>query len=156
MSLLCDYSDSSAASSSDDEEEQVQAPQQQNVRLPSAEELFATDTSLSLSSSNSAFSTTQRASNASATNMSDVSAKRTREQQHDAKEAAKRPKTDSLLPTGELRQTPVQKKSAVTTHFAPPQLKRPNVSTEDLGAWNTQKTLAMQRKAKSQPASEKL
>ncbi|KAF1332714.1 hypothetical protein FI667_g3233, partial [Globisporangium splendens] len=87
--------------------------------------------------------------------MSDVSSKRALEQQHDT--AAKRTKTDrDSSATGGLRQAnKEQKKSAVAAHFAPPQLKRPNVSTEDLGAWNTQKTLAMQRKAKSQPASEK-
>ncbi|EEY56790.1 uncharacterized protein PITG_10299 [Phytophthora infestans T30-4] len=32
--------------------------------------------------------------------------------------------------------------------FAPPQLRRPNISTEDRSSWNTDKTIAYQRKAK--------
>lgn len=34
----------------------------------------------------------------------------------------------------------VEIKKKTTKHFAPPQLKRPNVSTEDVSAWNLDKT----------------
>eukprot|EP00644_Phytophthora_capsici_P003355 jgi/Phyca11/130949/e_gw1.99.64.1 len=39
--------------------------------------------------------------------------------------------------------------------FAPPQLRRPNVSTEDRGSWNTNKTMTLQRKAKETADREK-
>jgi hypothetical protein len=46
------------------------------------------------------------------------------------------------------KQKPAKKRSAPGGMLAPPQLKRPNVSTEDTESWNTKKKAAKSFKAK--------
>ncbi|ETI57028.1 hypothetical protein F442_00590 [Phytophthora nicotianae P10297] len=99
--------------------------------LPSADELFSSDTSgvLTTSSVSTASATTHKRKN------EQVSRPATKAVKTGAGEAARKPK---IAP------------------FAPPQLRRPNISTEDRSSWNTDKTLAMQRKAKEAEAREKM
>ncbi|KAE9035393.1 hypothetical protein PR003_g7862 [Phytophthora rubi] len=97
--------------------------------LPSADELFASDTSSVL--------TTNRST------ISGPSHKRKSEQT--SRPATKAVKTES----GEAARKPK------IAPFAPPQLRRPNISTEDRSSWNTDKTLALQRKAKEADAHDK-
>ncbi|POM68889.1 hypothetical protein PHPALM_14893 [Phytophthora palmivora] len=90
--------------------------------LPSADELFAHNTSNALTSS---VSSTRVAT-------------QKRKNEHVARPATKAAKTE----TGKTIHKPQ------IAPFAPPQLRRPNISTEDRSSWNTDKTLALQRKAK--------
>ncbi|EGZ19671.1 hypothetical protein PHYSODRAFT_490402 [Phytophthora sojae] len=82
--------------------------------LPSADELFASDTS-------------------------------SRKNEQTSRPATKAVKTE----TGEAARKPK------IAPFAPPQLRCPNISTEDRSSWNTDKTLALQRKAKEAEARDK-
>ncbi|KAF4046346.1 hypothetical protein GN244_ATG01181 [Phytophthora infestans] len=91
--------------------------------LPSADELFASNTSGVLTTT-------------SASSMSATTHKRKNEQ-------VPRPATKAVKKeTGEAARKPA------IAPFAPPQLRRPNISTEDRSSWNTDKTIAYQRKAK--------
>ncbi|KAK1944216.1 hypothetical protein P3T76_004128 [Phytophthora citrophthora] len=96
--------------------------------LPSADELFASDTSSVLSTSVSSTSA--------------PSHKRKNEQVQRA--ATKAVKTETGEASRKLKIAP----------FAPPQLRRPNVSTEDRSSWNTNKTMTLQRRAKEAEARE--
>lgn len=96
--------------------------------LPSADELFASDTSLALSSSHSV-SVAYRSSvtATSSSTASDAAKRRLQEQEPSASSKRLKP-TTTTTSSGAAAAT----RKAVA-HFAPPQLKRPNVSTEDLG-----------------------
>ncbi|KAL3665598.1 hypothetical protein V7S43_009632 [Phytophthora oleae] len=96
--------------------------------LPSADELFGSDTSGVLSTSVSSTSA--------------PSHKRKNEQVQRA--ATKAVKMETGEASCKLKIAP----------FAPPQLRRPNVSTEDRGSWNTNKTMALQRRAKEAEARD--
>ncbi|KAG1691602.1 hypothetical protein DVH05_026765 [Phytophthora capsici] len=97
--------------------------------LPSADELFSSDTSGVLTSGVSSTSV--------------PSHKRKNEQVQ--RPATKAVKTETGGASRKLQVAP----------FAPPQLRRPNVSTEDRGSWNTNKTMTLQRKAKETADREK-
>ncbi|RAW28249.1 hypothetical protein PC110_g15362 [Phytophthora cactorum] len=138
--LLGDEYASSSSSSSDDETFPTASPStimsppaatlSKTQLLPSADELFASDTSGAL--------TTSSVSSASA-----ATHKRKNEQ-------ASRPATKAVkTETGEAARKPK------IAPFAPPQLRRPNISTEDRSSWNTDKTIALQRKANETETREK-
>ncbi|TMW65620.1 hypothetical protein Poli38472_008262 [Pythium oligandrum] len=136
MSLLCDYSDSSA---SEDEEEQT-TPQTETTssELPSVDDLFSGNAPLTASryppkpAMAMADATKRRASDGA--NESD--AKRARTEKNPVEKPIQSAKAKPALP------------------FAPPQLKRPNVSTEDVGAWNTQRTIQHQEQRKQKTPSD--
>ncbi|GLD92181.1 hypothetical protein PINS_up000714 [Pythium insidiosum] len=122
MSLLCDYSDSS-----EDEAPPAPAVRQTNHQeeLPSLDDLFGGATA------QSSLRTSKR--------VLDVpSGKRVAPDALPVSGDAKRPRREE---TAKPPSAPEPPKKPTTLRFAPPQLKRPNVSTEDLGAWNTQTTM---------------
>lgn len=98
--------------------------------LPSADELFANDTSGVLTTS-------------SETTASSATHKRRNEQNiHKPFKLAK-------LESGKAAH------KAIMKPFAPPQLRRPNVSTEDRSSWTTAKTLQLQRRMNDAKVGEK-
>ncbi|KAG6614767.1 uncharacterized protein IUM83_03935 [Phytophthora cinnamomi] len=97
--------------------------------LPSADELFASDTSSVLTTNRSAAPA--------------PSHKRKNEQT--SRPATKAVKTE----TGKAARKPQ------IAPFAPPQLRRPNISTEERSSWNTEKTLALQRRARGAETRKK-
>ncbi|KAF0689863.1 Aste57867_18708 [Aphanomyces stellatus] len=137
MSLVANYSDSD--SSSDEESNDVQVTgafqpcAKAPVVLPSADDLFA-DIGPKKMASFAAFSASSappRASSVHHTTQSSV-----------ASSVPKRALecSDSIDPKHARRKV---------RSLAPPQLRRPNVSTEDLSAWNTKKTMRKQEPAAS-------
>ncbi|KAH7463972.1 hypothetical protein PRIC1_006330 [Phytophthora ramorum] len=94
--------------------------------LPSADELFSSDTSSVL--------TTNRST--------PVPTSTKRKSELPSRPAIKYVKTETGKAARRSKLAP----------FAPPQLRRPNVSTEDRSSWNTDKTLALQKKAKEAEA----
>ncbi|RQM18488.1 hypothetical protein DD237_001789 [Peronospora effusa] len=98
--------------------------------LPSADELFSTNNTSSVL-------TTRISSALASTN------KRKNDQMS-------RPATKAVkLKTGKAVSKPK------IAPFAPPQLRRPNISTEDSSSWTTNKTLMLQKKAKEAQARER-
>ncbi|CAI5734971.1 unnamed protein product [Peronospora destructor] len=96
--------------------------------LPSADELFSSDTSNVLSTGiSSVLASTNK-----------------RKNDQTSRPATKAVKTE----TGKAVHKPK------IAPFAPPQLRRPNISTEDSSSWNTNKTLQLQRKAKESEQEE--
>ncbi|KAG7397595.1 hypothetical protein PHYBOEH_000471 [Phytophthora boehmeriae] len=130
-----------SSSSSDEESSPVKTPNSKPVapvsttshaqKLPSADELFASDTSGVLTASHS-----------TATAVTTIGKRKSEQVSRPATKAVKSADGDTV-------------RKPKIAPFAPPQLRRPNISTEDRSSWNTDRTMALQRKAQAETTSQK-
>ncbi|KAJ0397014.1 hypothetical protein P43SY_003958 [Pythium insidiosum] len=122
MSLLCDYSDSSSSASEDEAPAVLQPAQDAAEDLPTVDDLFGGATA------------PQSSVRSSRAGLEPSIGKRAAPVNMPTSGDSKRPRRDETLQR-RVPPEPLEPSStrSTTLRFAPPQLKRPNVSTEDLG-----------------------